>query len=372
MTRPPSDTGPAAASGRADAPSVSAAQRGRARTSHPGQRQSRNHRRRRRVHRVVTLVVVLATLGAGTTLLLGVVSAQHQPAARVGASTKLASSRGARPTTRLGPPPPYAVTSTQMTFVDTTRGTGARGSQPAHSGRTLVTTIVAPSSPAVGPFPLVVFAHGYDQSVATYLDLLRTVAAGGYVVAAPDFPLTSTAFPGPPSRNDVLNQPADLSFLITAIRGAAAAPGPLSGLVAAGKVGVMGHSDGAVTAAAVAFNSCCADPRVGGAIILSGAESDFHGSWFSAHSPPLLVVHGDADTVNPLPSGQQLFFGSTGQAFLVTVAGGTHLGPFTLDPVRTLVARTVIDFLDAELRKDPGGLGRLSVDDNVPGVLSMP
>jgi alpha-beta hydrolase superfamily lysophospholipase len=315
---------------------------------------------------------MLATLGAGTTVVLFVAGARNQGVPRVGASTKLASGRGTTPITRLGPPPPYPVTSTQVTFVDTTRSTQARGGQPAHRGRTLVTTIVAPSSPAVGPFPLVLFAHGYDQSVTTYQDLIRTVAAGGYVVAAPEFPLTSTAYPGSPNRADVLNQPADLSFLITEIRGAAAAPGPIHGLVAAGKVGVMGHSDGAVTAAALAFNACCADPRVGGAVILSGAESEFRDSWFSVHSPPLLVVHGDADTVNPLPSGQRLFAGSTGQAFLVTVAGGTHLGPFTQDPVRTLVARTVIDFLDAELRQDRGGLGRLSTDANVPGVLSMP
>jgi len=264
------------------------------------------------------------------------------------------------------------VTVLQLPFVDASRTTGARGAQAAHPGRTLVTSIYVPAAPAVGPFPLVVFAHGFNQSTAAYAGLLRTVAAGGYVVAAPEFALTSTALSGPAIRSDVLNEPGDVSFLITAIRGAAAQPGPLQGQVAPGPVAVMGHSDGAVVAAAVAFNSCCVDPRVGAAVVLSGAESQFRGSWFGHHSPALLIVHGDADTVNPLPSGQLLYAGSTGPAFLVTVTGGTHLGPFTAEPVRSLVGRVVVDFLDAEAGGDATAGPRLQADGNVPGVLTMP
>lgn len=49
---------------------------------------------------------------------------------------------------------------------------------------------------ATGPWPLIVFAHGYAIDAAAYAPLPEDLAAGGYVVAAPDFPGTSTAYPG--------------------------------------------------------------------------------------------------------------------------------------------------------------------------------
>jgi fermentation-respiration switch protein FrsA (DUF1100 family) len=320
------------------------------------------------------VLVVLVVLGVGVPLGVGALragpSAARAPHVRLVGGHRAGSA--VTSTTLAGPSAPYPVAVTPMTFVDPSRSTAARGSVAAHAGRTLITDLIYPAAPAVGPFPLVVFAHGYGQSVATYTDLLRSVAAGGYVVAAPEFPLTSTAIPGPLMRIDVLNQPADMSFLIAAVERASGEPGPIRGRVVPGKVAVMGHSDGAVTAAAVAYNSCCADARVGAAVILSGAESDFRGTWFGGASPPLLAVHGDADTVNPVPSSERLYANSTTASFLVTVTGGTHLEPFTNDPVRSLVARVVIDFLDTELRQQPAALGRLRTDANVTGVLAMP
>lgn len=319
------------------------------------------------------VVGVVAALGVGVPLgvaaLAGGSSPTPSPHIRL---TTRRPAGSAVSTTGAGPRAPYPVAVTPMTFVDSSRSTAGRGSVPGHAGRTLLTDLLYPAAPAVGPFPLVVFAHGYGQSVATYTELLRSVASGGYIVAAPEFPLTSTAIPGPPVRIDVLNQPADMSFLIGAVEQASAGPGPISGRVAPGKIAVMGHSDGAVTAAAVAYNSCCADPRVGAAIILSGAESDFRGTWFGGASPPLLAVHGDADTVNPLPSSERLYSSSNTDSFLVTVTGGTHLEPFTNDPVRSLVGRVVVDFLDTELRREPAALSRLRTDANVAGVLAMP
>jgi fermentation-respiration switch protein FrsA (DUF1100 family) len=325
------------------------------------------------MRRIAIVVVVLAVLGLGVPLGIGELGAGSSARApHIRLTTGRPASSAVTSTTLAGPHVAYPVAVTPMTFVDPSRSTAGRGSASGHAGRTLTTDLIYPAAPAVGPFPLIVFAHGFGQSVATYAQLLRSVAAGGYSVAAPEFPLTSTAIPGPVVRIDVLNQPGDLSFLIGAVQRASAEPGPFSGRVAPGKVAVMGHSDGAVTAAAVAYNSCCADPRVGAAIILSGAESDFRGTWFGGRSPPLLAVHGDADTVNPLSSSKQLYANSNAASFLVTVTGGTHLEPFTNDPARSLVARVIVDFLDAELRREPAALGRLGTEANVSGVLSMP
>ena len=100
------------------------------------------------------------------------------------------------PTKPVGPAA-YATGTTTMTFVDSSRPTPARGNQPASHSRTLVTTIYYPTSSASsspppaakGPFPLIVFAHGYEIDAAAYSLLLGDLASGGFVVAAPDFPL---------------------------------------------------------------------------------------------------------------------------------------------------------------------------------------
>ena len=46
------------------------------------------------------------------------------------------------------------------------------------------------------------------------------------------------------------------------------------------KVTAIGHSDGGVTAAALAFNTNAGDPRVGAGIIISGDYGEFGGEWF--------------------------------------------------------------------------------------------
>ena len=63
----------------------------------------------------------------------------------------------------------------------------------------------------------VVFAHGFAVTPAIYSSLLQSWARAGFVVAAPLFPLSSAGAPGGPDENDVLNQPADMSFVITSL-----------------------------------------------------------------------------------------------------------------------------------------------------------
>ena len=81
------------------------------------------------------------------------------------------------------------------------------------ASRTLTTAVWYPVGTA-GPWPLVVFAHGYRLGVGPYVHLCQTWAAAGYVVAAPTFPLTDEAVAGsnldegvgePPERHDFVH-----------------------------------------------------------------------------------------------------------------------------------------------------------------------
>ena len=139
-------------------------------------------------------------------------------------------------------------------------------------------------------------------------------------------------------------------------------------MIAPGPVGVIGHSDGGITAAAVAYNAGVADHRVGAAVILSGAEIMYDGPWFTTASPPLLAIHGDADAVNPYWASEQLFADATGPRWLVTVRGGGHLGPFTTGSVEPAVAALIADFLHAQLQGDAGAAARIDGDANADGL----
>jgi len=278
------------------------------------------------------------------------------------------------------------------TFVDASRGTDAKGDQPARPTRTLRTRIYYPADggstiePAEGapparsgrPFPLIVFAHGNTVSdPAAYSTLKQAWAAAGYVVAAPTFPLSSTTLPG--AGADLVNQPGDVSFVIGRLLGLSAAPdGPYAGLIDPERIGVAGHSLGAMTAVGVTANTCCADQRIKAAVILAGAEQrSLGGSFFTGPvHVPTMVVHGDADTTVPLADGRKVFLDAAPPKVMLTVLKGDHNTPYFGDATSSqarLVASTTLDFLDRYVRGQADGLDRLrrTAADSLDGRLEV-
>jgi predicted dienelactone hydrolase len=243
-----------------------------------------------------------------------------------------------------------------------------------YDGRRLQTVVRFPTDRGAGPFPMVVFAHGYATQTSAYAALLDGIAAHGFVVAAPEFPFTSTAYGDDIGGRDVEAQVDDVSHVITAVRDLAHSSGsPLDGLVDGGSVGVVGHSDGGVTAAAVAFASQVRDARVGAAVTLSGARDDFGGSWFPSSSPAFLAIHGEADGVNPLGASQTLYSSDRSGAprYLVGVPGAGHNDAFLSNRSRDAVIALVSDFLRAYLVGDADARARLAADASYADVLEL-
>ena len=162
------------------------------------------------------------------------------------------------------PGPPFAVGKEQLTFVDHTRTVSVPGQPPGP--RTLTTVIRypaqgpagrvdvadAPPDRAAGPFPLIIFGHGFAVTPATYFRLLRAWARAGYVVAAPVFPLENAHAPGGPDESDLVNQPRDMSVAISGMLAANRAAGTLlRGMITPQRIAVSGQSDGGETALAV-------------------------------------------------------------------------------------------------------------------------
>jgi dienelactone hydrolase len=232
----------------------------------------------------------------------------------------------------------------------------------------------APSARADGPFPLVVFGHGFAVTPALYARLLQSWARAGYVVAAPLFPLENADAPGGPDESDLTNQPTDMSFVISHMLAASSAgSGPFTGLVDSTHIAVTGQSDGGDTALAVAYDPTYRDPRVSAAVILSGAEIPGVGGFtFPRGSPPLLATQGTADTVNP-PSSTNAFFDIAQRPkYLLKLLGAEHLAPYSdQQPQLGIVKRVTIAFLDGYLKHRPGTLQRLISLGSVPGTASL-
>lgn len=258
--------------------------------------------------------------------------------------------------TYVTPDAPTAVGVRTVTVVDPTRTTAARGERPELPDRPLTLTIRYPTpgmpgademvdAPGLLPAPLVLFAHGYAISADAYAEMLHELASYGFVVAAPEFPMTSTVYDGAPDEYDLPEQARDLSFLIDALSGPSAPP-EIQALIAPGPVGLLGHSDGAVTVLLTAYAPRFVDPRVGAVVAVSGDFDTFGGSWFTTADPPLIAVHGEWDEINPFSSSEVLVDNDPGPAMLVEVTGALHLGAVVEPGNAVAVARlAAFDFL---------------------------
>ncbi len=280
----------------------------------------------------------------------------------------------------------YAVGELAVTFTDRSRWIDVPGHP--RMPRTMLTVIRYPAlgapargeiggarpAKARGPFPLLVFAHGFDITPGPYAKLLDAWASAGYVVAAPVFPLTNPGAPGGPDEADLVNQPADVSFVITRmLMRAGARHGILAGLIDRRQIAVAGQSDGGSTALAAACDDHVRDRRIGAAIILSGARIPGLGGYdFHAGEPPLLAVQGTADTSNA-PSSTYSYFGlASPPKFLLRLWGAPHLGPYTDEqPYLGVVERVSIAFLGGYLKRRRGAQRRMWGVARVPGVATL-
>ncbi|HET9074174.1 MAG TPA: hypothetical protein VFN48_06310 [Solirubrobacteraceae bacterium] len=343
--------------------------------------------------------VALAALGVLViVLLLSVTQGGRGPARSAGspsgsgppAQVRATTTRAAvRPPARIpgARKAPFPVGSRELTLEEPASPAIATTTLNGQPVRTLVTNILYPSQGrvgdavhpgaapdrAVGPFPLVVFSQGFDESVSSYAALLQSWARAGYVVAAPAYPHTSPA-PEGVDESDILNHPADLRYVLsTLLADAGQSSGPLAGLVNPQEVALAGQSDGGDVTLAAAANSCCEIPGVKAAIILSGAElPSFGGTYDTGGSPPLLVVQGSADTINLPGCSAELYDQAPSPKIYVNLLGAEHLPPYTEPgPERNYVSTMVVAFLNAHLRGQTGPLAGLLRTGGEPGVASL-
>lgn len=273
----------------------------------------------------------------------------------------------------------YQVAEREMTFTE-----------PAHEGptgeslgrRALRTEIWYPlaqrsagSPPARGPFPVVIFGPGFLMCAGTYADLLRSWAGAGYVVAAVNFPRTNCRTGAAAYEPDLVNQPQDMSYVLTRLLALNAQPGnPFSGLLNPQEIAAAGQSDGGDTVAALAANTCCTDHRLKAVAVLSGAEwPPMPGRYFTTGAPPMLFTQGSADTINPPWTSVQLYQADhAGTRYYLDLFGATHMVPYSgSNPVERVVARVTLAFFDRYVLGQVGAAATMMRHGNVSGFAAL-
>jgi dienelactone hydrolase len=147
-----------------------------------------------------------------------------------------------------------------------------------------------------GPFPLVVFAHGFAAYPTEYQYLLAHLASWGMVVAGPDFNERGllAAFAGNAERAD---ETAVMIATKELMAGANAEPGGLlEGRVDTSKVGTGGHSAGV----APAVGAAAADPDVLTFVAMSGGAAPGGEVTLPIADKPSMVVTGGRDEIADL------------------------------------------------------------------------
>ncbi len=227
---------------------------------------------------------------------------------------------------------PYGVGERTLTFVDISRATPANGTYAGAPSRTLTVEVWYPADgppdptrdaavAAGGPFPLVVHSHGFMDNRLGEAYLAAHLATRGYVVAAPDFPLSRGGAPGGATVADVPEQPGDVAFVIDRLL----AEPSLAGAVDGARVGASGLSLGGLTTLLVAQHPTLRVPKVRAALPIAAPACMFTAPFWQGATVPLLLLHGDADLiVPPVENSERAFALDGGPRELVLLARGSH------------------------------------------------
>lgn len=231
------------------------------------------------------------------------------------------------------------------------------------------------------PLPLAFVSHGIGESRESYEWLGKAIASNGYVVIHPTHRGTDrekleegfiAMYLATRNPENWINRARDISFILDRLDMLESAEGGLENAVDAERVGVVGHSAGAWTAAAVggvelAGGENLRDPRVDAIAPLSMPRTgsiDSPEAWTSLLVPALHMT-GTCDNQIiwwTFASDRRIPWehGRAEDQYLLTLEGGRHTtfsnewdtSDVSQSALQNLTARAVVAFLDAYVAGD--------------------
>lgn len=262
-----------------------------------------------KILRILLLVVVLLSAGVG----LALIATRPDPLPE-----------GSESARRLEPGP-HAVALTEAVWIDASRATAANGDFEGAPERSFDVSIWSPEG-ASGPHPLLVFSHGFMSTKEGCTAYAEHLASHGYVVLAASYPLTNFMAPGGPNADDVVQQPADVSFLIDRALSLGPDERAFAGGIDRDRIGVFGISLGGLTTTLVAYHPQLGDPRIQAALSIAGPGVMFGPDYFDFADVPFLMVAGTHDAMIQYGPNAEPIPGRIRRGGLVTLDGASHAG----------------------------------------------
>ena len=253
---------------------------------------------------------------------------------------------------------------TTFTFVDDSRPTPANGTYAGAPNRTLVTQVWYPTgqvggsmtdAPLMpGKYPLVLHSHGFMDSNNGESYLGMHLASYGYIVAAPNFPLSQADAPGNPTIDDTANQPLDVTFVINQLLTTSGNTASIAASIDQDRIVASGLSLGGLTTLLLGFHPTMRDPRLKAVLAMAPPSCMFTAEYFAnAPALPLLMMYGSSDAiVDPTANEQRIFPYTKSPSELMAFAAGSHTG-----------FATAAAFLDAATNYDAFGCKALGMLD---------
>ncbi len=176
-----------------------------------------------------------------------------------------------------------------------------------------------------GPYPLIVFAHGYSSLKNQSASYLRHLVSHGYVVAAPGFPQTRLDAAGGPRLYATLDQPEDVRFIIDELFAMSSdATAFLSGAIDQELVGMTGHSGGGLTTMITAYGPL-RDERIDAVLPISPVGCLVPPDIAVDASVPAMIVGGSIDILVGPASIKKAYEAASAPKYFVEVVGAEHV-----------------------------------------------
>jgi len=222
-----------------------------------------------------------------------------------------------------------------ISLVDSTRSVKAVAGFAGSSVRRVDVTVWSPAEAGkAGKHPLVIYSHGAFGRADNAMYLVHALVNAGYIVAAPDYPLSSSAAytaVKAADATDVVNQTRDVRFIIDRLL----ADPALSSRIDVDAIATVGHSLGAVTSYFTSFATGVRDPRIKATVLMGAgdpvqaalsANMGMNGTWYTPVHVPVLFLSAQHDAIARF-TGPPLVAYTRLEApkYEVTVRGGAHV-----------------------------------------------
>lgn len=224
-------------------------------------------------------------------------------------------------------PGQFDVATDTMELADPSRFIPDPDEPNGESVRTMPVHLWYPRSDNHEPQPLLIYSHGFMSTGEGLAYVAEILASLGYVVAAPDFPITGRSRGEEANSHDVLNQPRDVALLIDALLARSEDESDeLYNSIDSERIAAIGYSLGGLNTLLLGFHPSLQEPRIKAVISLAGPTEVFTRKFLTTRAIPLMAIAATEDQFVGYESNFLSLGDKVDGALLVTFEGGSHLG----------------------------------------------